>query len=85
MHFSVAKCGEYLLYVSLHGQSPQNGTSHSIPGSPFALHVAPGPAHPLTTQIGSSELPLRASLEAPKLEKELQNSRVCSPNQRQFF
>jgi len=61
VHFSVAKCGAYLLYISLHGQSNQRGSASShVPGSPFTLYVAPGRAHPLTTQIAASDLPLHA-------------------------
>ena len=68
VHFSVAKCGDYLLYISLHGQH-SSGDSH-VPGSPFTLHVAPGRAHPLTTQIAPADLPLKAAPEVPKTDKD---------------
>ena len=61
VHFSVGVSGHYLLHVSL-----RSNALHPIiplPGSPFELHVKPGVAHPLSTQIPPSELPLRGSLE----------------------
>lgn len=64
VHFSLAKCGDYRLYVSLHGRGAD--CNAHVPGSPFTLHVAPGRAHPLTTQIPASELPLRATSEVAK-------------------
>ena len=73
VHFSVAKCGNYLLYVSLHGQSQHGGHGNCrVPGSPFMLSVAPGRAHPLTTQIPPSVLPLRA---APVVDEEKEQER----------
>jgi len=58
-HFSIGVSGTYLLHVGLHrGATP-------LPGSPFELHVVPGPAHPLSTMIPPDELPLRGYLKKP--------------------
>ena len=55
--FSVGAAGHYLLHVKLHGQST------ALPGSPFPLHVIPGRAHALSTQLDAGSLPLRGYLE----------------------
>ena len=54
VQFSAAKCGQYHLYVSLHGSPPS-----ALPGSPFALSVVAGPASAQMTAIPASDLPLR--------------------------
>ena len=51
--FSVATCGNFLLYVGLRNHAMP------LPGSPFALQVVPGPAHPLTTRLPTEAMPFR--------------------------
>lgn len=65
VHFSIAKVGSYLMYVSLHGLSSigERGEETHIPGSPFMLTVSPGPAHPLSTRIPPHLLPLKGTVE----------------------
>ena len=84
VHFSVAKCGDYLLYVSLHGHAAKHGGAGNahVPGSPFSLHVSPGTAHPLTTQIATSDLPLRGTLEAVKGERERETAAAHGATER---
>lgn len=43
--YSVGKVGRYLLHVRLRKQAT------SVPGSPFALTVKPGPAHSMSTKL----------------------------------
>ena len=52
MSYSIGAAGTYKLYVGLRQQSA------SLPGSPFTLHVKPGPAHAPTTMMPSEQLPL---------------------------
>ena len=51
VHFSVGVCGNYLLHVRLRQPSGKSTGDDALPGSPFKLHVAPGPAHPLLTPL----------------------------------
>ena len=60
VQFSIAKCGQYHLYVSLHGSPPS-----ALPGSPFALSVVAGPASAQMTAIPASDLPLKAVPDGP--------------------
>jgi len=61
VQFSVGVSGRYLLHVSLR---PTLDTPLApLPGSPFALEVVPGVAHPLSTRIPAELLPLRGALE----------------------
>jgi len=59
VQFSVGVAGNYLLYVSLRQPNGQSSPLDNVPGSPFYLHVSPGPAHPLSTGIPPNALPLR--------------------------
>jgi hypothetical protein len=47
----VGVCGSYLLHVRLRQPSGKSTGDDALPGSPFKLHVAPGPAHPLLTRL----------------------------------
>ena len=49
VRFSLAKTGDYLMHVTLHGQP--NG---HVRGSPFAVRVVPGRPHALYTELPSS-------------------------------
>ena len=72
--FSIGTRGTYLLHVRLRephvgdagvgyvgggGLISGGEDAWEIPGSPFLLHVAPGSAYPLATQIPPHELPLK--------------------------
>ena len=67
VHFSVGVSGRYLLHVNMRPNA--NTPVTPLPGSPFKLHVVPGVAHPLSTEIPPSQLPLRGVLERGSLDK----------------
>jgi len=78
--FSVGVCGEYWLHVRLrqpNGDAVCAGQDDALPGSPFKLHVAPGPAHPLLTPLPStlhgSPASLRTKMRAPKMAVECEH------------
>ena len=60
VHYSIGKCGTYLLHIGLRQQSTP------LPGSPFVLEVSPGPAHALATRIEEDILPLRGRVVTSK-------------------
>ena len=57
VHFSVGQSGTYLLHVGL------RQAAMPLPGSPFLVHVCPGPAHPLSSILPPAELPLRGYIQ----------------------
>lgn len=61
VQFSVGVSGHYLLHVRLRRNAATPATP--LPGSPFALHVVPGAAHPLSTKIPPEQIPLQGTLE----------------------
>ena len=52
VHYSIAMCGTYRLHVALRHDAVE------LPGSPFLLKVAAGPASALSTAIPAESLPL---------------------------
>ena len=59
--FSIGVAGTYLLHVALrqpHDQ-PSVAPPDVVPNSPFIMTVLPGKAHPLSTQLHASEVPLQ--------------------------
>ena len=56
VHYSIGRVGRYLLHVRL------RQAARSLPGSPFALEVSPGPAHFSTTRLAPPAQPLEGEV-----------------------
>lgn len=60
VYYAVGRAGRYLLHVGM------RSTGEPLPGSPFQLEVAPGPAHAASTGVPLASLPLHAVIRAPR-------------------